>query len=147
METLATLAPYWWWLIAGIALAIAELIAPGFFLIWLGAAAVLTGLATLLLGLPPGAQSLLFAVIAIGAVYAARRWFRSNPIRTSDPLLNDRAGRLIGQQVLVVVAILNGEGRVRVGDGMWTARGPDVAAGAWVRVAGADGAVLSVVPA
>lgn len=146
MDALADLAPYWWWLIAGVALAIAELVAPGFFLIWLGAAAVLTGLATLLLGLPPVAQSVLFAAIAIAAVYAARRWFRSNPILTSDPLLNDRAGRLVGQQVRVVEALTNGEGRVRVGDGVWTARGPDAAAGGWVRVTGADGAVLIVEP-
>lgn len=146
MDAVADLAPCWWWLIAGVALAIAELVAPGFFLIWLGAAAVLTGLATLLLGLPLGAQSALFAGVAIGAVYAARRWFRSNPILTSDPLLNDRAGRLVGQQVQVIEALTNGEGRVRVGDGVWTARGPDAAAGGWVRVTGADGAVLNVEP-
>ena len=48
--------------------------------------------------------------------------------------------------VTVVVAIANGEGRVRVGDGVWSARGPDVAAGSRVRIHGADGNYLKVSP-
>ena len=34
---------HWWWLVAAVVLAIAEIIAPGIFLIWLAAAAGLTG--------------------------------------------------------------------------------------------------------
>ena len=39
------LEPHWWWLIGGAVLGIAELLAPGIFLIWLAAAAAVTGLA------------------------------------------------------------------------------------------------------
>jgi membrane protein implicated in regulation of membrane protease activity len=39
-----TLEPHWWWLVLGLVLAIAEIIVPGVFLIWIGAAAIITGL-------------------------------------------------------------------------------------------------------
>ncbi|WP_157220562.1 NfeD family protein [Flavisphingomonas formosensis] len=136
--------PQWCWLTAGVLLGIAEVIAPGFFLIWLGVAALVTGTVTLAFGIPIEAQFALFAVIAIAAVYAARRWFLANPGPTGDPLLNDRAARLIGQTVLVVAAIEGGEGRVKVGDGVWNAEGPDMPEGTRVRVTGATGTTLLV---
>ena len=36
------------------------------------------------------------------------------PIESSDPLMNNRAGRLVGQTALVTKAIEGGEGRVRI---------------------------------
>lgn len=146
MDDLLAVAPHWGWLIAAVLLATAELVAPGFFLVWLAGAALLTGIATLALGIGFSAQVVLFAVTAVAAVYAVRRWFRANPIATSHPLLNERTAYLIGEQVMVVEPISGGEGRVRVGDGVWSARGPDAAAGAWVRIVGADGSVLRTGP-
>ena len=43
--------PGWLWLIGGVVLLIAEVIAPGFFLVFIGAAAIATGLFTVLFGL------------------------------------------------------------------------------------------------
>ena len=37
-EWLADLEPHWAWLSLGVLLAAAEIVAPGFFLIWIGAA-------------------------------------------------------------------------------------------------------------
>jgi hypothetical protein len=48
--------------------------------------------------------------------------------------------------VLVVAAIDNGEGRVKVGDSVWSCRGPDAPEGARVRITGADGSCLRVEP-
>jgi membrane protein implicated in regulation of membrane protease activity len=42
-------------------------------------------------------------------------------------------------------AIENGRGKVRVGDSVWQADGPDVPAGSRVKVTGARGTVLVVV--
>jgi membrane protein implicated in regulation of membrane protease activity len=138
------LAAHWWWLILALILGIAEIIVPGVFLIWLGAAALLTGLLTLAFSLPDAAQFAVFAVTAIIAVYSGRKWFRANPIESSDPLLNDRAGRLIGETVLVVEPIVGGQGRVKVRDGVWNARGPDMPSGARVKVVGVEGSFLVV---
>jgi membrane protein implicated in regulation of membrane protease activity len=140
------LADHWWWLILGVILSIAEIILPGVFLIWLGAAAVLTGLLTLVLPLPGAAQFAIFAGAAIVAVYSGRRWLRANPIESSDPMLNDRAARFIGETVLVVEAIEGGQGRVKVRDGVWNAEGPDTERGARVRVVGVNGSRLVVEP-
>lgn len=140
------LDPHWWWLILGAMLSIAEMIVPGVFLIWLGAAALLTGVLTFALGLPTAAQMALFAAASVAAVYAGRRWLKANPIESSDPLLNDRAARLVGETVLVVEPIEAGAGRVKVRDGVWNAEGPDAPRGARVRVVGAKGSKLVVEP-
>jgi membrane protein implicated in regulation of membrane protease activity len=141
------LAPYWWWLTAGVALGILELLAPGFFLVWIGAAAVATGVVVALIPLPLAYQLGLFVVFAFAAVFAGRLHYARNPVPTSDPNLNARASRLIGQTVVVESAIENGKGRVVVGDGVWNARGPDVPAGASVVIISADGTCLTVEPA
>jgi len=136
--------PDWFWLVAGVVLAIAEILVPGFFMIWLAAAAIVTGLIAMLLPIAMPFQVLLFAALAVAAVYAGRRWFARNPIESADPKLNDRGARLVGETVTVVEAISNGRGRVKVGDGVWIAKGPDAAVGANVRVTGSDGSTLLV---
>ena len=140
------LEPQWMWLLGAIFLGIAELIVPGVFLIWLAAAAAATGLLTLGFGIGLPFQFALFALLAIASVYLGRRWYIANPMPSADPMLNDRAARLIGRTVTVVGAIDNGEGRVKVGDGVWSCRGPDCAEGSRVRITGADGSCLKVEP-
>ncbi|MEA3052707.1 MAG: inner membrane protein [Sphingomonadales bacterium] len=140
------LEPQWLWLLGAIALGIAELIVPGVFLIWLAAAAAATGLLTLAFGIDLPFQFAVFALLAIAAVYSGRRWYLANPMPSADPMLNDRAARLVGRTVVVTQAIENGEGRVRVGDGVWSCRGTDCAEGSRVRVTGADGSCLKVEP-
>jgi membrane protein implicated in regulation of membrane protease activity len=140
------LEPQWLWLLGAIVLGIAELIVPGVFLIWLAAAAAATGLLTLAFGIDLPFQFAVFALLAIASVYSGRRWYLANPMPSADPMLNDRAARLVGRTVTVVAAIDNGEGRVRVGDGVWSCRGPDCAEGTRVRITGADGSCLKVEP-
>jgi inner membrane protein len=144
MDWLSTLEAHWFWLILAAILGTAEILVPGFFLIWLAAAAAVTGIAAFLLPIGPTAQGLLFAVLAVASVYAGRRWFVQNPIESDDPKLNNRGARLTGEIVTVIDPITNGRGRVKVGDSIWNARGPDTSSGAQVRVTGADGAVLRV---
>ena len=43
--------------------------------------------------------------------------------------------------------IVDGRGRVKIGDAFWTAHGPDLPAGTRVRVLAADGGALRVEPA
>ena len=132
------------WLIAAVALGAAELAAPGLFLVFLAMAAAMTGIALLVLpALPVALQLVSFAAWSGLAVLVGRRWYRDYPIATSDLLLNDRAARLVGTMVIVETPIVNGEGRVKVGDGSWPARGPDAAAGEALRVVAVeDGVVL-----
>jgi membrane protein implicated in regulation of membrane protease activity len=138
------LQDHWLWLIAAAVLGIAELVVPGVYLIWIGLAALITGLAALLLPLPVAAQFGLFAVTAFAAVYAGRRYLKENPIVSDDPKLNDRSARLVGSIVTAVEAVDSAHGRVKVGDSVWSARGADAAVGDRLRVTGSDGNVLLV---
>ena len=142
---MAGLEPGWLWLIGGVLLLIAEVIAPGFFLVFIGGAAIATGLFALLFGLGLPLQLALFAVYALLAVMIGRRAYANSANQTSDdPLLNDRAARLVGRMVTVVEAIDDHSGRVRVGDSEWSARGGPAASGERVRITGVDGNCLTV---
>lgn len=137
--------PAAWWLIAALALCIAELLVPGVFLVFLAIAAAITGAALLALDLPLAAQLACFGVWSVVAVLIGRRWYADYPV-ASDAHLNDRAARMIGAVVQVEVPIAHGQGRVRVGDGSWPARGPDAPAGEPMRITAVEGGVLVVEP-
>jgi membrane protein implicated in regulation of membrane protease activity len=143
-ELLESAASHWVWLALGLALAVAVMLAPGYFLIWLAVAAFVTGVIAWFVPLILVVQVTVFAVLALLAVIAGRIWLRANPIISADPLMNLRGERLVGENVLVTEALVGGNGRVRQGDSEWLARGPDAAAGTRMRVAGSDGAILIV---
>lgn len=136
--------PGWLWLIGGVLLLIAEVIAPGFFLVFIGAAAIAAGLFTVLFDLGTGAQLALFALYAVLAVLAGRRFYANAASSHSNVHLNDPAQRLVGKVVTVVTPVDEHSGRVRVGDGEWSARGGPAAVGERVRVTGVDGNCLKV---
>jgi membrane protein implicated in regulation of membrane protease activity len=137
--------PDWLWLIGGVVLLIAEVIAPGFFLIFIGAAAIVTGVAALLLPIGLTIQLALFAVLALViARVGGRTAYAMRYDYTTDPFLNDRASRMIGKVVIVVEAVDTNGGRVRVGDGEWSARGSAAAVGERVRIVDVDGNCLKV---
>ena len=141
------LEPGWMWLIGGVVLLIAELIAPGYFLMFIGAAAVATGILTLALPLAVAVQFGIFAVLAILiARVGGRRAYASRYDHTSHPMLNDPTARLLGRVVVVTEAVDGDGGRVRVGDGEWSARGAPAAVGDRVRVVDVDGNCLKVEP-
>ncbi len=132
------------WLIAALVLGIAELAIPGVFLIFLAIAAAITGFAVLVLAdLPAAGQLASFAVWSAVTVVIGKRWYKDYPVDVADPLLNDRAARMIGRIVRVETAIVHDNGRVQVGDGTWPARGPDASVGDEVRIVSVtDGVVM-----
>lgn len=135
------------WMALAIALGAAELALPGVFLVFIAFAAAMTGLTVFALPiLPPLAQLAAFSVWSAASILIGRRWYFDFPVASSDPMLNDRAARMVGELVTVVEPISGGEGRVRVGDGVWTATGPDTAAGIRMRVAAVRGSTLVVEP-
>ena len=138
------LDPHWAWLALGLVLAVGEMTIPGVFLIWMAGAAVITGLATWVLPIGVPVQVVLFAVLSLGAAFIGRNVLRANPITAADPKMNDRGARAIGETVMVTQVIEGGEGRVKLGDSEWIAKGPDAEPGTRMRVAAHDGAVLLV---
>ena len=139
--------PEWLWLIGGVVLLIAELIAPGFFLVFIGAAAIATGFAALLLPLSVPLQLAIFAVLAVlAARVGGRRAYAMRYDYSPDPFLNDRAKRLLGRVVVATQPIDSNGGRVRVGDSEWSARGGPATPGDRVRIVDIEGNCLKVEP-
>ncbi|MDE2561950.1 MAG: NfeD family protein [Sphingomonadales bacterium] len=143
-DFLAAAASQWGWLALGMVLAITEMVAPGYFLIWVAAAALLTGVIAAAVPLALSLQVVLFVILAGLVLAGARAWLADNPVESADPMLNDRGARLIGETVTVTHAIDGGSGRVKQGDSEWIAHGPDAEPGTRMRVSGHDGAVLIV---
>ncbi len=133
----------WGWWILGVLLAAAELFVPGVFLIWLALAAIVTGIVAMLFDPPLAVDLAVFAVTAIASIYIGRGLYgrAREPV---DPLLNNRAARMIGTRVTISEAVTAGHGRATDGDSFWSATGPDMAAGTIAIVAGVEGNALVV---
>ena len=135
----------WSWIILGLVLIGIELIAPGIFFLWLGLAAIATGLLDAALDLSWQAAFIVFALLAVAAVVAGRFVTRSKTQpQQAEPYLNQRGQALVGRVFTLETAIKDGEGRIRVDDSSWRVTGADRFAGAKVRVVRIEGATIVV---
>ncbi|HEY7872441.1 MAG TPA: NfeD family protein [Rudaea sp.] len=136
---------YGWWLLALVLIG-AELMVPGFFMLWIGIAAAALGV--VLIFVPDmrfGVQSVVFAVFAVISCFVYWRFVRHAMDERSDqPNLNRRAEQYIGRRFVLETAIVNGQGKARVGDSLWLVDGPDLPTGAAIEVVGVDGSTLKV---
>lgn len=138
---------YGWWLLALVLIG-AELLAPGFFLLWIGLAAAAMGL--VLIVLPPLSfltEAVLFVALSLISCFVYWKFVRNvlNEPSTA-PLLNRRAEQHIGRRYVLETAIVNGQGKARVGDSMWLVEGPELPVGTTIEVVGVEGATLRVKP-
>lgn len=133
------------WLLAGLALTLLEVLLPGAFLIWLGVAAVGTGLVLEVAILDFSGQVILFGCLAAASITLALVLRRAAP-KTN---VNKPGSGLVGRSALAL-QFEGREGRVRVGDSDWQARLTDgsalPAAHAKLRIVGIEGTVLVVSP-
>lgn len=139
---------YLWWILALILIG-AEILLPGYFMLWIGIGAALTGVVVLALpGLSLLSQSIVFGVLAF--VSCAGYWYGLRPrLQRNEPgdaRLNRRGEQSIGQHYVLAEAIIHGRGRARVGDTLWTVSGPDLPVGSTVEVVAVEGNTLLVKP-
>ena len=137
--------PGWSWMIVGAALFALDVMAPGFYLLWFGAAAAVVGLIVFAIPIGFTWQILVFCGVSVLSVLLGRALWGSDRGGESDkPLLNQRARQLIGRHFVLATPIHSGRGRITAGDSLWSVKGPDMPAGSTVRVVDADGTVLVV---
>lgn len=84
------------------------------------------------------------AALVIADVLIDFVWAHPAVSRSDQPELNRRTAQLIGRVLIVEEAIEGGRGKVRAGDTLWAAEGPDTPAGVGVRVAAARATILMV---
>jgi membrane protein implicated in regulation of membrane protease activity len=144
---IAELGP-WNWVVLGFVLLGLEIVAPGVFLLWIGLAALATGVLSLALWdaswWPWQVQVLVFLALSLVSAYAGKRIVRSRDDDTDQPLLNRRSEQMIGRTATLVEPIVNGRGRIQLGDTLWKVRGPDLGPGIRVRVVGVEDSELVV---
>ena len=134
----------WAWIVIGVVLLALELVVPGGFLLWLGVAGIITGLAAMVQPIDWPFQFLIFGGLSLILIVAWMRYFKGRDQASDRPMLNRRAEVFIGHEAVLKEPIRDGFGRLSLGDTLWRVAGPDLPAGQRVRVVSADGAVLHV---
>jgi len=143
MEFLVELGA-WNWLILALVLVVLETVIPGIHFVWFGMAATVVGVLALATGMDWQWQLLIFGILSVVAAIIVRRYATPINAPSDQPGLNERGSYYVGRVVVVEDAIQNGRGRVRLGDTLWSAKGPDAAIGAKVKVIDMDGTLLIV---
>ncbi|WP_230492603.1 NfeD family protein [Martelella alba] len=139
--------PHGFWITLGGALLAAEMLGAGGYLLWSGIAAVLVGLLSWVLPLDWAWQGVFFSLLTVASAVAWWYWLRGRDKNAAQSLLNQRGAQLVGTHAILIEPVVNGIGRVRVGDGTWRAvSDTDLAAGCSVVVIAAEGVTLRVRP-
>ena len=138
-------ANYGWWLLALVLIG-TELMLPGFFMLWIGIAAATMGVIMVFTPeLSFMLQAILFTMLALVSCFVYWRFVRHAIDEPTDqPRLNRRAEQHIGRRYVLETAIINGQGKARVGDSLWLVEGPELPVGTTVEVVGVDGSTLKV---
>jgi membrane protein implicated in regulation of membrane protease activity len=133
------------WACAALLLIAAETFVPGAFLLWLGlAAAAMLVIVLIVPGIAMLWQVLLFVLLSFVSIGVFVRFFRGKTRSSDQPLLNRKGEQLVGRDFPLYEAIINGRGRIKMGDALWTVEGPDLPVGTQVRVIAVDSMILKV---
>jgi inner membrane protein len=142
--------PEWWtWVVGGIALILAELAIPSFFIVWFGLGAILVGL--LMLALPQLSLTAQLAVWTVASLAMVVLWFRVFKRSFYRTRIGTADGGVIGEIGVLVSAVAPFErGKVRfqrplLGSEEWVCLADAaIAAGERVRVVAVEGSYLKV---
>src|SRR6185369_15013979 len=104
------------------------------------------GLLMVVVDIPWQYQLIGFGLLGMAALLHYRTYRRKNPGTFEQPNLNQRGLQYIGSELVLIEAIAQGSGKAKLGDGVWKVSGPELPAGARVRVTGANGTILTVIP-
>jgi membrane protein implicated in regulation of membrane protease activity len=138
---------WWHWMVLAVLLAAAETLIPGAVIIWFAASAGVIGLLMVVVDIPWQFQLIGFGLLGLAALLLYRTYRKQNPGTFEQPNLNQRGLQYVGRELVLVEPIEQGTGKAKVGDGVWKVSGPELPAGARVRVTGVNGTILTVLPA
>ncbi|AJC65543.1 MULTISPECIES: NfeD family protein [Dickeya] len=138
---------HWFWLSLGGLLLAAEMLGAAGYLLWSGVAALLTGILAWLLPLDWAWQCIAFAVLTVIAALLWWQWLRRRLEKQPSPVLNQRGQQLIGLHTTLSEPLVNGFGRVSIGDSSWRIQAEqDLPAGTVVEITAVEGITLQVKP-
>ena len=143
-----TNVPWWIWLIGGALAGLLELHVPGTYLIWVAVGAGVTALIDATLQPAIAVQIAIFIIAcAVSCTIGYFVYRRASRSGQAEPLLNQRSKAMIGQKGVVSASIMNGQGKVRLGDTVWLAEGPNLPEGTAIVVTAVRGTAVIVAQA
>lgn len=138
---------FWYWWVLAVGFLAIEIIATGFFFLWLAVAAFVVGSVVLLL--PSSTfelQLFLFSTLSVLSVLVWRRYVSAKSQTSDHPLLNQRGAQYIGRIFNLVEPIENGQGKIKVDDSLWKVSGSDCPVTTRVKVVAVKGTIFEVEP-
>ncbi len=135
---------WYWWVLAVFLLGI-EILAPGFFFLWLSVAGLIVG--TVLFLFPSTSleiQLIIYAILSITSILIWRQYGFKNNTETDHPLLNKRGAQYIGRTFSLIEPIKNGRGKIKADDSIWTVLGEDCSIDQQVEVVDVKGTLFEV---
>jgi len=133
----------WYWAIAAAVIAFVEMHAPGFYLIWIACGAAATAAAIGFFGISLEQQLITFALASVGFCIVGYFVYRSLAVQPKTSM-NRRELEIVGTEGVVAEPTQNGHGKVRLGDTVWLAQGPDSPVGTPIRVRALRGTTVQV---
>ncbi|ASY76381.1 NfeD family protein [Pectobacterium polaris] len=138
---------HWFWLSLGGLLLAAEMLGASGYSLWSGLSAVLVGLLTWVMPLGWPLQGAIFAILTIVTALLWWYWLRKRTLSRPQSMLNQRGQQLVGLRATLTDPVINGFGRVNIGDSSWRVKSEqDLPVGTQVEVIAIDGITLHVRP-
>ena len=136
----------WFWAVAAAVIALLELVAPGYYLIWIACGAAATAVASFSIALSLSGQLIIF--IAASLIFCIAGFFiyqRLMATAANAPALNQREFDLLGATGIAAETFANGQGKARIGDSVWLAEAThEIPRGAPIVVKAVRGTTLVV---
>ena len=143
MLSFADIASWNWWLILALVIGSAELLAPGFYLLWIACALALTGLIHIFVPLQLGEGLIALALFSPLTLYGGHHIYRRGG-GVGSSTLNRRAEANIGRRARLQTALSGGEGRIRLDGTSWKVEGPDMKEGSPVEIISVERGIYRV---
>jgi inner membrane protein len=136
---------FWYWWVIALILLVVEILAPGFFFLWMAISGFVTGALVLLIpAMSMNMQVLIFSVLSVVTILVWKLYGKKHPVESDHPLLNKRGVQYIGRVFSLHEPIKNGQGKIKVDDSIWKVHGEDCDINTRVKVTACRGTVFDV---
>jgi inner membrane protein len=136
---------FWYWWVIALILLVVEILAPGFFFLWMAISGFVTGVLVLLIpAISMNMQVLIFSVLSVATILVWKLYGKKHPTESDHPLLNKRGVQYIGRVFSLYEPIKNGQGKIKVDDSIWKVHGEDCDINTRVKVTACCGTVFDV---
>jgi inner membrane protein len=136
---------FWYWWVIALILLVVEILAPGFFFLWMAISGFVTGAMVFLIpATSMNVQVLVFSLFSVATIIVWKFYGKKHPIESDHPLLNKRGVQYIDRVFNLYEPIINGQGKIKVDDSIWKVHGEDCTIDSRVKVIAVRGTVFDV---